>query len=264
MSLVVAGVGKSYGGRQVLKDVSFQVEPHEFVCILGHSGCGKSTLLNLIAGFMQPDQGEILVDGVPVRGPDKSRGVVFQDHALFPWYTVLQNVEFGPSVRGLPKREARAQAFRYLKMVGLEAYADDYPHQLSGGMKQRIGIARALANEPDILLMDEPFGALDILTREVMQRELLRIWLELKTMVLFVTHSIGEAVYLADKILVLKNGRVAAEYLLDEPRPRSAAHPRLLELRADIERLLLYEEDPGEGGDLVHETRDSGRRVVPF
>lgn len=197
MRLVVKNVKKGYAGKQVLKNINFQVEPHEFICILGHSGCGKSTLLNLIAGFLQPDHGSITVNGQPIRGPSKSRGVVFQEHALFPWYKVIDNIAFGPVVQGKSKDEALEIAHQYLKMVGLEAYAQSYPDELSGGMKQRVGIARALASDPDILLMDEPFGALDILTRETMQKELIRIWLELRPSVLFITHSISEAVYLA-------------------------------------------------------------------
>ena len=178
MKLELRNVEKSYGERRVLKDVNFSVDPHQFICILGHSGCGKSTVLNMIAGYLRPDSGEILAMGKPVAGPSKARGLVFQEHALFPWFSVLDNVAFGPEVQGMSKKEAREKAHTFLKLVGLADYASSLPHQLSGGMKQRVGIARALAGEPDILLMDEPFGALDILTRETMQKELLGIWLK--------------------------------------------------------------------------------------
>ncbi|MNN15122.1 Bicarbonate transport ATP-binding protein CmpD [compost metagenome] len=241
MSLAVQNVEKGYNGKKVLHNVSFTVRPHEFICILGHSGCGKSTLLNLVAGFLQPDGGSITVNGEPIAGPSKSRCVVFQDHALFPWYKVIDNVAFGPSVQGKSKAEAREIASKYLRLVGLHEYADSHPDQLSGGMKQRVGIARALASDPDYLLMDEPFGALDVLTREMMQRELLRIWLELKPSVLFITHSISEAVHLADRILVMKHGKVAASFSVSLERPRSADQPEFAELVHDIQALLTLD-----------------------
>lgn len=241
MNLHINHINKSYGGKQVLKNIHFHVEPHEFVCILGHSGCGKSTLLNMIAGYLQPDEGSIVFGGAPVQGPSKSRGVVFQEHALFPWYTVLENISFGPEVQGTPKKEARDIAVNYLKLIGLEAYANHYPHQLSGGMKQRVGIARALAGQPDLLLMDEPFGALDILTRETMQRELLRIWMELRPMVIFITHSISEAIHLSDKIIVMNNGGIAGMFNLTMERPRSAHDEEFIGLKEKIEALLIDE-----------------------
>lgn len=241
MTLAVQQVEKGYNGKKVLHNVSFTVRPHEFICILGHSGCGKSTLLHLVAGFLQPDRGSISVNGEPITGPSKSRCVVFQDHALFPWYKVIDNVAFGPVVQGNSKAQARAIAAKYLQMVGLEEYADSLPDQLSGGMKQRVGIARALASDPDFLLMDEPFGALDVLTREMMQRELLRIWLELKPSVLFITHSISEAIHLADRILVMKHGEVAASYPVSMERPRPADHPEFIALAREIEELLTLD-----------------------
>lgn len=238
MRLAVQNVEKSYQGNRVLNNVSFNVDSHEFICILGHSGCGKSTLLNLIAGFLQPDKGQITVNDVSIKGPSKSRGVVFQEHALFPWFTVLDNIAFGPEVQGKGKQQAREIARKYLKLVGLEAYENHYPDQLSGGMKQRVGIARALASDPDILLMDEPFGALDVLTRDMMQRELLRIWLELRPTVLFITHSVSEAIHLADRILVMKHGEVAETFHIQMERPRSTSNPEFVELAAKIEKLL--------------------------
>lgn len=238
MQLVVENVEKGFEGRSVLKNVSFQVQPHEFICILGHSGCGKSTLLNLIAGFTQPDSGSITVNGHAVQGPSKSRGVVFQDHALFPWFKIIENIAFGPNVQGKSKEESMEIAREYLKLVGLEDYAESFPDQLSGGMKQRVGIARALASQPDILLMDEPFGALDVLTRENMQKELLRIWLELRPSVLFITHSISEAVYLADRIFVMKDGDVAGTFQVEMERPRAKEDARFIELTHEIQKLL--------------------------
>ena len=241
MSLAVQNVEKGYGGRKVLQKVSFTVQPNEFICILGHSGCGKSTLLNLIAGFLQPDSGSITVNGENVKGPSKARSVVFQEHALFPWYNIVDNVAFGPVVQGKGKAAARETAMKYLRLVGLEDVAESMPDQLSGGMKQRVGIARALASGPDILLMDEPFGALDVLTREMMQKELLRIWLELKPSVLFITHSISEAVYLADRILVMKNGEVAEVFEVSISRPRSNTLPEFADLVQRIQSVLTLE-----------------------
>ncbi|WP_199617627.1 ABC transporter ATP-binding protein [Paenibacillus alkalitolerans] len=238
MHLVVDQVEKSYEGKKVLRNISFHVDSHEFICILGHSGCGKSTLLNLIAGFLQPDRGKITVNGESIKGPSKSRGVVFQEHALFPWFKVIDNVAFGPEVQGRDKEEAREIARKYLKLVGLEEYADHQPDQLSGGMKQRVGIARALASDPDILLMDEPFGALDVLTRDLMQKELLRIWLELRPSVLFITHSINEALSLADRILVMKHGEVAEVFEIDMERPRDKHRADFADLVSRIEKLL--------------------------
>lgn len=241
MSLAVQNVEKGYGGRKVLQKVSFTVQPNEFICILGHSGCGKSTLLNLIAGFLQPDSGSITVNGENVKGPSKARSVVFQEHALFPWYNIVDNVAFGPVVQGKGKAAARETAMKYLRLVGLEDVAESMPDQLSGGMKQRVGIARALASGPDILLMDEPFGALDVLTREMMQKELLRIWLELKPSVLFITHSISEAVYLADRILVMKNGEVAEVFEVSMSRPRSNTLSEFADLVQRIQSVLTLE-----------------------
>lgn len=236
--LAIEGVGKSFNGKSVLEEINLQVQPGEIVCILGHSGCGKSTLLNMVAGFLQPDYGRIAVDGRKVDGPSKERGVVFQDHALFPWFTVLDNIAFGPKVQGASKKSAREKAEKYLKLVGLESYASHHPHELSGGMKQRVGIARALASEPEMLLMDEPFGALDILTRDTMQTELLLICKKVNATVLFVTHSISEALHLGDRVIVMKHGAIAASYELDMPKPRTYGHPRFAELMGELEEVL--------------------------
>ncbi|KQO08478.1 ABC transporter ATP-binding protein [Paenibacillus sp. Leaf72] len=242
MKLMVRNAGKRFGERTILKNVDLTVDAHEFVCILGHSGCGKSTLLNMIAGYLLPDEGELLVDGELIRGPSKARGMVFQDHALFPWYTVLENISFGPEVQGAGKAEAKEVGRQFLGLVGLEKYADQYPAELSGGMKQRVGIARALASSPDILLMDEPFGALDILTRDMMRRELRRICEKLKPTTLFVTHSISEAIYLADRVVVMKNGVIADEFKVDLPHPRTFDMPGFGEAMQRIEHVLMENE----------------------
>lgn len=221
MDLLLTDVKKSFNSQTVLKGVNLEIKTHEFICILGHSGCGKSTMLNLIAGFTQPDEGSIRVDEKAIKGPSKERGVVFQEHALFPWLTVLENIAFGPEVQGKEKDISLQLASKYLKMIGLEKYAHYYPDELSGGMKQRVGIARALAAEPKILLMDEPFAALDVFTKETMRRELIDIWEQLKTTIIFITHDVAEAVYLADRVIVMKNGVIEEDVQVTLLRPRS-------------------------------------------
>lgn len=221
-STMIKNVSKRYSSGKdnpfVLDDLSLEIREGEFVCVLGKSGCGKSTLLNLIAGYIQPDFGEIYSDGELVTGPSQNRGVVFQEHALFPWYTVYQNIAFGPRINKNPKKDEIAD--RYLKMIGLEEYRNYYPRELSGGMKQRVGIARAFANDPKILLMDEPFSALDPTTRQAMREELLTLWQESRKTVIFITHDIAEAVYLADRVVVLNHGKVSMDECIDIPRPR--------------------------------------------
>ncbi|MDI9617126.1 MAG: ABC transporter ATP-binding protein [Methanothrix sp.] len=211
--------GKS---MEVLRDISMSVDEGEFVCFIGPSGCGKTTLLRIIAGLEFPSSGSVLLDGAPIRGPGPERGMVFQEYSLFPWRTVLDNVAFGPEIRGVPKEERYRLAREYLKMVGLERFESRYPHELSGGMKQRVAIARALVNNPKALLMDEPFGALDAQTRNVMQSELLRIWEQERKTIIFVTHSVDEAIYLGDRIIVFsaRPGRVKEIIEIDLPRPR--------------------------------------------
>ncbi|WP_326553523.1 ABC transporter ATP-binding protein [Micromonospora sp. NBC_01813] len=221
---------------------ALDVAAGEFVCLLGPSGCGKSTLLNAIAGFVRPAAGQVLCDGVPVTGPDVDRGVVFQSaEALFPWLTVRQNVAFGPRMRGVARSRRGALVDRYLTMVGLSHSADRFPGQLSGGMRQRAQLARVLANEPSVVLMDEPFGALDAQTRLVMQVELDRIWRQSQPTILFVTHDIGEAILLADRIVTMTAGpaaRIKQVYPVDLPRPRELTDPAAAglfrSLRADI------------------------------
>jgi NitT/TauT family transport system ATP-binding protein len=212
-----------YAGAHVtaVHDVSLTVRQGEFVSIVGPSGCGKTTLLNMIAGFIPVSGGEILLDGRAVNGPGPERGVVFQSFALFPWKTVLDNVAFGPKMRGLARTECERIAREYLALVGLGHAAGRYPNELSGGMQQRVGVVRALANNPDVLLMDEPFASVDAQTRMTLQEELTRIWQERRPTIIFITHDVGEAVFLADRVVVLSKGRVLKELGVPLPRPRA-------------------------------------------
>jgi NitT/TauT family transport system ATP-binding protein len=238
------GVGKVYpGGTEALRGASLTIGRGEFVCLLGASGCGKSTLLRIAAGFEAATSGTVIVGDREVTGPGPDRGMVFQDYGLFPWMTVRRNIGFGPAVRGLPKAEVARIADRFVSMVGLDRFANSYPHQLSGGMKQRVAIARALANQPRILLMDEPFGALDAQTRARMQAYLLEIWRKVDITIVFITHDLDEAIYLADRILVLSAhpGRVQALIEVPLDRPRSAAQTAsaaFLGLKARLEALI--------------------------
>ena len=219
-------------------DVSFDIEASEFLCIVGPSGCGKSTLLNIIAGFLAPSAGQIRIGGKAVTGHGLDRGVVFQDFAqLFPWRTALGNVTFGLEMKGLPKDEREAVALRQLALVKLEKFARSYPHHLSGGMQQRVAIARALAYNPAVLLMDEPFAALDALTRDDMQRLLADVWRETGKTVIYVTHNVAEAVYLADRVVVMTPhpGRLKSEISIALPRPRDPLSVEFL----DYQKRLL-------------------------
>ncbi len=213
--------GKGASRHLAVAETSIDVAPGEFVCLLGPSGCGKSTLLNSVAGYVTPTSGRVLVDGKPVSEPGPDRGMVFQQYSLFPWKTVRENVAFGPKILGLDKPESTANTM--IAMVGLTKFANRYPSELSGGMQQRVGIARALATYPNVLLMDEPFGALDSQTRHMMQESLLEIWSDFGITVLFVTHDIDEAVFLGDRVLVMSAspGRIIADIPVDLPRPRS-------------------------------------------
>lgn len=213
------------GVLTVLEDVSLDICEGELIVLLGPSGCGKSTLLNVIAGFLQPTTGQVLHEGIPVSKPDRRRTVVFQDYALFPWMTIEKNVEFGLKAQGIPPAERTRIARDFLALVKLSGFEDHYPYEISGGMKQRAAIARALAPDPDILLMDEPFGALDAQTRVLLQEELVRIAAAAKRTVVFVTHSIDEAVFLADRIVVMSShpGRIRSIHNVALPRPRTAA-----------------------------------------
>ena len=242
----LAGVGKVFrspDGSQVhaLEGVDLALAEQEFICLRGGSGCGKSTLLRIIAGFETPSSGRVSVGGKPVTGPGPDRGVVFQDYGLFPWLTVAENVGFGLRRRKVPKADAGSAVKRFLALVGLEGFATKFPSQLSGGMQQRVAIARVLANDPSVLLMDEPFGALDSLTRETMQHELQQICDELRTTVVFVTHSVEEAVYLADRVVVMGGGPSAGrpghiEMTATVPlaHPRDVTSPEFNEIKRDL------------------------------
>ncbi|MDZ4842394.1 MAG: ABC transporter ATP-binding protein [Hyphomicrobium aestuarii] len=238
--IVIDKVTVTYGKREkqqlAVQETSLEIKPGEFVCLLGPSGCGKSTLLNAVAGYVTPSTGKVLVDGETIEKPGPDRGMVFQQYSLFPWKTVRENVAFGPRIleRWDPTPEAVADTF--IEMVGLSKFADRYPSELSGGMQQRVGIARALANYPRVLLMDEPFGALDSQTRHVMQENLLKIWSDFGITVLFVTHDIDEAVFLGDRVLVMSAspGAIIADITVDLPRPRdgdTALDERFIKLR---------------------------------
>ncbi len=223
-----------------LDHINLQVRPGEFVCIVGPSGCGKSTLLHLIAGLHTQTSGQILIDGKPVQGTGTDRILIFQDHGLFPWLTVGQNVEFGMKMKGVPKAERQEKTRHYLQLVHLAKFETSYIHQLSGGMRQRVAIARALATEPDVLLMDEPFAALDAQTRDLLHDELERIWSETGRTIIFVTHNVREAVRLGDRVVLLtfRPGRVKSEFPVDLPRPRSLEDPEVaLAARAVLDEL---------------------------
>ena len=243
-NLTIHGVTKRFavGDDEVeaLAPVDLAIPKGEFVCMIGASGCGKSTLLRIIAGFEEPTTGEVAIDGKPVTGPGSDRGMVFQDYALFPWMTVRQNISFGPRQRHLAREEIDQTTDEFVRMVGLERFADRYPNQLSGGMKQRVAIARVLANNANILLMDEPFGALDALTREQLQNELLQISKRTGVTTIFVTHSVEEAVLLADRVLVMSAGpgKIDSDFRIDLPRPRDVSSPEFNALRRDVARRL--------------------------
>lgn len=231
------------GAVLAVKDVSFSVATSAFLCVLGPSGCGKTTILNMLAGFLNPTRGEILIGGNPVVGQGQNRGVVFQDFAqLFPWRTALRNVEFGLEMRGVPDKERRETALHYLKLVKLEKFADSYPHQLSGGMQQRVAIARSLAYNPGVLLMDEPFAALDAMTRDEMQKLLTEVWQETKKTIVYITHNVAEAVYLADQVLVLAAhpGTVKTMITLDLPRPRDPLSVEFVNAQREVMNHLSH------------------------
>jgi NitT/TauT family transport system ATP-binding protein len=230
----VRNISMTFGNVRVLDNINLSVHQGEFVCLLGPSGCGKSTLLNIIGGFVKPAEGAVLIDEEPVVGPDPRRIFVFQERGVFPWLTVEQNIGFG--LFRLSDAEKRARIQHYVHLVGLEGFEGSYPRELSGGMKQRLEVARALAVNPDVLYLDEPFGALDSITRLQMRRELLRIWQAERKTILFVTHDIEESVQLADRVVVLsaRPGRVRRVVDIDIPHPRDLSDPRYIALRDEI------------------------------
>jgi NitT/TauT family transport system ATP-binding protein len=248
--------GEGEGAVQALQALDLDIQPGEFVSVLGPSGCGKSTIIGAIAGFRRVSRGSLEVDARAVTGPGPDRGVVFQQHMLFPWKTVLGNVEFGLKMRGVSMSERREAARALLNHVGLGSFTHLYPHQLSGGMQQRVALARALINRPRVLLMDEPFGALDPQTRLHMQETLVRLWCELGMTVVFVTHDVDEAVFLSDRVVVLSQrpARVKAELRVSLPRPRGPAtltSHEFTELRRTALQLLLEESQKAPGGALA-------------
>lgn len=242
-ALEVKGLHKNFGPTIALKDINFQTHRREFLCIVGSSGCGKSTLIRILAGLEAASEGELLIDGKKILGPGRDRGMVFQGYSLFPWLSVLQNVMFGLQVNGSGRLAAEREAWQWLQLIGLEKFAECYPYQLSGGMKQRVAIARALANQPRILLMDEPFGALDAQTRAKMQAHLLEIWRKIDITIIFITHDLDEAIFLADRILVLRPHPGEVQELIEVPvqRPRSAGQfssDEFLATKARLEELI--------------------------
>lgn len=238
MSLVIKGLNKHFENSEkaTLNEIDLEIESGEFVCIVGASGCGKSTLLNLVAGLEKPTGGKIILDGVEVNGPGADRTVMFQEHGLFPWLNVIENVKFGMKLAGVPKEEQEKKAMHYLEMVHLQDYKDYPIHQVSGGMRQRTALARALTMDSKVLLMDEPFSALDKQTSNRLREELQRIWMETKKTILFITHSVEEAVYLGDRVVALSpdTGRIASIITIDIPRPRHVYSPEFVELRHKI------------------------------
>ncbi|OIR04803.1 bicarbonate transport ATP-binding protein CmpD [mine drainage metagenome] len=258
--LEVKHLGKDYkttkGNVTALKDVNFKTHRREFVCVIGPSGCGKSTLIRILAGLESHTSGEVLLDGKPVTGPGRDRGMVFQGYTLFPWLTVKKNVMFGLEMNNVSTDDAGREAELWLELIGLEKFANAFPHELSGGMKQRVAIARALVNQPRILLMDEPFGALDAQSRVKMQTYLLEIWRNIDITVLFITHDLDEAIFLADRILVLKAhpGEVQELIEVPVPRPRSAeqfSSPEFLATKARLEALIHPQEaEPDQDAEV--------------
>ena len=247
-----AGAG---GGFTAVENVSLEVRAGEFMVIVGPSGCGKSTLLDLLGGLTRPTSGRILIDGTPITGPALDRGLVFQQYALLPWRTALRNVEFGLEAKGVPRRERAERAEHFLAMVGLNGFGDRYPHELSGGMKQRVAIARSLAYDPGVLLMDEPFAALDAHTRETLQGELLRIWRESGKTIVFITHGIDEAVTLGQRIAVMTSRPGAIKAIVDVPIERGSAEqdlhadPAFGRLRHEVWSLLRDEFTQAEASE---------------
>ncbi|MFL0196755.1 ABC transporter ATP-binding protein [Clostridium sp. WILCCON 0269] len=244
---------KSEGNQKVdeflaLDSLNLKIKQGEFITIVGPSGCGKSTFLDVLAGLSKPTSGEIYIDDKLITGPDLDRGIIFQGYALFPWRTVEQNIEFGLEIKGVPKDKRREISNKFIKLVGLSNFEKRYPHELSGGMKQRVAIARALAYDPDVLLMDEPFAAVDAQTRELLQEELLNIWEETNKTIVFITHSIEEAVFLADRVVVMASnpGRIKEIIEINLPRPRSTVNVRMSqEFNSNRNRIweLLHDND---------------------
>ncbi|MCR5347213.1 MAG: ABC transporter ATP-binding protein [Fretibacterium sp.] len=245
----VEHVGKEFdpgkkNALEVLSDVSFEVKENEFICIVGPSGCGKSTLLRILSGLESATEGQVLYRGEPLREPRREIGVVFQNYSLMPWLTVRENISLGLKFQRVNRQEIRKIVQEYLEMIGMESFAEAYPHELSGGMRQRVAIARSLASDPDVVLMDEPFGALDAYTRILLQKELLRIWNLRRKTILFVTHGVDESVTLADRILLMsrRNHNIVHTYDVDMERPRDRTDPRYGRLTQTLLEALEQEQ----------------------
>jgi len=241
---------------EAVKDVNLDIKDSEFLCVVGHSGCGKTTILNILGGFLRPTSGEILIDDKPIQNvitaDDVSIGVVFQEYALFPWRTAIGNVEFGLAMHGLGKRDRRTKALEFLRLVHLEEFADVYPHELSGGMRQRVAVARAMAYEPALLLMDEPFGALDAQTRERLQTLTENVWIRTRKTIFYVTHNLSEAVYLADRIVVMRPrpGRIHEIVEVNLARPRDSFDPKFIDLLRHVTEAIKEDAPREEQADL--------------
>ncbi len=247
-AIEIRGVSQTFAGAGgdvvALSGIDLVIDSGQFVCLLGPSGCGKSTLLNALAGFLAPSAGAITVDGRAITGPGPDRGMVFQEYALFPWMTVADNLAFGLEAKGRPRDEISARVSELLALFGLGDFRDRFPKDLSGGMRQRVAIARLLALDPPILLMDEPFGALDALTRRTLQDELLRIWARLGKTVVFVTHSLEEALYLGDRVVVMtyRPGTIKRDQTITLPRPRDPASPEFNACKRELDALVMEEQ----------------------
>ena len=232
------------GETVALEETSLDVRASEFLCLLGPSGCGKTTLLNLFAGFEKPTSGRLTLDGQAIKGPGMDRGVIFQEHALFPWLTVSQNIASGKHISNKPASERNRVVQDHLRLIGLDDFGEHYPRQLSGGMRQRVAIARGLANEPEVLLMDEPFASLDALNSGVLRNELVRIWLKTRKTIVFVTHNIEEAVLLSDRVAVMtaRPGRIRAIIDVDLPKPRDVNSPEFNAIERQMRSLVFDSE----------------------
>jgi NitT/TauT family transport system ATP-binding protein len=242
---VAKGIQKYFGSVLAMEDISCTINEREFVAIIGPSGCGKSTFLYLIAGFEKASHGELLINGMPIKGPGRDRGVVFQEFVLFPWLTVLRNVTLGLDIKGVAPEEAEERARKWIRLTGLSGFEHAYPSTLSGGMKQRVAIARALTYDPEILLLDEPFGALDVQTKNYMIQDLQNLWLEANRTIVMITHSVSEAVQLADRVLILSSrpSRVIADVPIKLPHPRDQRDPLLRRHEDEITAILSAEVD---------------------
>lgn len=243
--IVAKGIQKYFGNVLAMEDISCSINEREFVAIIGPSGCGKSTFLYLIAGFEKPTHGDLSINGHPITGPGRDRGIVFQEFVLFPWLTVLRNITLGLDIQGVSQKEAEEKARKWIRLTGLSGFENAYPSTLSGGMKQRVAIARALTYDPEVLLLDEPFGALDVQTKNYMIKDLQNLWQEANRTIVMITHSVSEAVQMADRVLVLSSrpSTVIADISIDAPRPRDPRDPAVRRYEDEVTAVLSAEVD---------------------